>query len=339
MRKALLQLNRIGYCISMKQKALIIRFSSFGDIIQSLACVPDLAQDYDIHFLTKSQFAALPSLHPDITKVISFDKSLGLLGLVKLALKLRKNNYHFIYDAHENPRSKIVRMVVSFFTSTKVHVRHKERIKRFLFFKLKRRSILPTPYKGMFSYCEPVNVKPRSQRFKFEHQISEDRRQFLDQFKNRICLVPSAAWEMKRWPLAHWKSLIKSLNGPMLILGGPEDTFCSELAAVSDHCENLAGTLSLVESCYIISISKVIVSADTGLLHVADIQEIAAIALIGPTAFGYPSFESSVVMENTLDCKPCSKDGRGKCVQSTWQKCMVDISPSQVKQKIIQLID
>jgi len=339
MRKALLQLNRIGYCISMKQKALIIRFSSFGDIIQSLACVPDLAQDYDIHFLTKSQFAALPSLQPDISKVIPFDKSLGLLGLVKLALQLRKNNYHFIYDAHENPRSKIVRMVVSFFTSTKVHVRNKERFKRFLFFKLKRRSILPTPYKGMFSYCEPVNVKPRSQRFKFEHQISEDRRQFLDQFKNRICLVPSAAWEMKRWPLEHWKSLIKSLNGPMMILGGPEDTFCRELAAVSDHCENLAGSLSLVESCYIISISKVIVSADTGLLHVADIQEIPAIALIGPTAFGYPSFESSVVMEIAIDCKPCSKDGRGKCVQSTWQKCMVDISPSQVKQKIIQLID
>lgn len=339
MRKALLQLNRIGYSISMKQKALIIRFSSFGDIIQSLACVPDLAQDYDIHFLTKSQFAALPSLHPDITKIISFDKNLGLIGLVKLAIQLRKNDYHFIYDAHENPRSKIVRFIVGFLTSSEVHVRRKERLKRFLFFKLRWRSILPNPYKGMLSYCQPVNVKPKTQRFKFDHLIAEDRRKFLDQFKNRICLVPSAAWEMKRWPLEHWKKLISSLNTSMLILGGPEDDFCRELAAASDHCENLAGTLSLVESCYVISISRVVVSADTGLLHVADIQEVAAIALIGPTAFGYPSFNSSFVMENTLDCKPCSKDGRGKCVQATWQKCMVDISPSLVKQKIIQLID
>ncbi len=339
MYMALLQLNRMGYCYAMKQKALIIRFSSFGDIIQSLSCINELAKDYEIDFLTKNQFAALPTLHPEVKNVISFDRKTGLLGLIKLAWGLRQVKYDLIYDAHENPRSKVVRWILSFLISTKIIVRSKDRIKRFLFFKFNQRDILPHPFKGMVSYCRPLGLNPSPQLLTFETKISKERRDYLDQFSSRICLVPSAAWDMKRWPISHWKNLIKELNSQSVILGGPDDHFCAELSSQSDFCDNLSGKLSLIESCYIVSKSKIVISGDTGLLHVADLQSVPVIALIGPTAFGYPTFETSHVLEKTMPCKPCSKDGRGNCIQSIWQKCMVDISPTEVHQKINQLID
>src|SRR5690606_21807928 len=133
MCQMLLQPSMIGYSYCMTKKLLIIRFSSFGDIVQSMACIPELAQTSEIEFLTKTQFAALPRLNPLVARVHEFDSKLGLIGLVKLALELRKQNYSMVYDAHENPRSKIVRFLVSVFKNTEVIVRPKSRWKRFLF--------------------------------------------------------------------------------------------------------------------------------------------------------------------------------------------------------------
>ena len=137
---------------------------------------------------------------------------------------------------------------------------------------------------------------------------------------------------MKRWPVSHWKELIKRLDGfKIMLLGGASDSFCDELATVDPaRVTNTAGKLSLVESCQLISRARLVIAADTGLIHVADILGVPGIMLMGPTAFGFPSGESIKVMETVLDCRPCTKDGRGRCSQNVWQKCMVDIAPEQV---------
>lgn len=322
----------------MAEKILIIRFSSFGDIVQSMACVPGLALNAEIHYLTKNNFAALPSLSPNIKHVYAFDRKLGLWGLIKLAWKLRQKKFSLVYDAHQNPRSKIVRFIISFLSNTRVVVRKKDRFRRFLFFYLKKRDAIPMPFKGMVSFCKPVKVVPQKQFWDFTKQIKASRLQELNQYADQIVLVPSAAWKMKRWPADHWKELVQMLNRPSVLLGGPEDIFCQDIAAMSASCTNLAGKLSLVESCYLISKAKAVISADTGLLHVADLLSIPVIALLGPTAFGHPTFKQSKVVGVELECRPCTKDGRGKCSQAVWQKCMVDITPKMVITKLHQLV-
>ena len=141
---------------------------------------------------------------------------------------------------------------------------------------------------------------------------------------------------MKRWPVKHWKTLIQLLEGyKIIILAGPNDTFCKEIANIdTSRVINLAGKTSILESCYIVSKSKIVVSGDTGFMHTADLFNTKCIALIGPTAFGYPFGTSVTILEEDLPCKPCTKDGRGKCKQNIWQKCMVDINPEYVLQHI-----
>ena len=45
------------------------------------------------------------------------------------------------------------------------------------------------------------------------------------------------------------------------------------------------------------------------------------------------------VIEVDLPCRPCTKDGHGKCKQSTWQKCMVDILPKRVVDTALRILD
>jgi heptosyltransferase-2 len=135
--------------------------------------------------------------------------------------------------------------------------------------------------------------------------------------------------------LNYWKQLITLLpQTQFVILGGPEDTFCEELTLIApERCTNLAGKISLIESCRVVGGARLTISADTGLLHAADQMRKPNIGLIGPTAFGYTSQNTSVVLETQLSCKPCSKDGRDPCKNTVFQRCMIEITPEAVAKR------
>ncbi|TNE99793.1 MAG: glycosyltransferase family 9 protein [Deltaproteobacteria bacterium] len=319
----------------MKKKILIIRFSSFGDIVQAMSVLRPLktrSTDSEIHWLTRSEFSNLVTLSPYVDRVISFDKKSGLLGLIKLGFQLRSEGYELIYDAHRNTRSAILRWI---FLGIHIVSRPKSRWKRILLFTF-RINKFPWPFRGMKSYLEPLRLPDSElhQQWSFSSEVTTKVDQLVGE--NFVCLAPSAAWEMKRWPLSHWKELINLKSETrFVVLGGPADTFCEELVQVApERVSNLAGKLSLIESCYAVSKANALVSADTGLIHVADILGVKGLSLVGPTAFGFPTNSNIETLEVDLPCRPCSKDGRGGCSQEVWQKCMVDIRPEAVSSKI-----
>ncbi len=340
-------------------KILIIRFSSFGDIVQSLSCLPLFKEKYpdsEIDFLTRQEFAELLEINPLINKVLKIDRQLGFWDLLKMIFKLRSENYNIIYDSHRSLRSFFLRLIMlgvgpailpDLFVSPHFLTRSKERIKRILLFNF-RINLFPLPYLGMVSYMKPLNIlgvnhKLIPQKWNFNSSIKNKLNLLLgdayNQIGQMICLAPSAAWEMKRWPLGHFEKLIQLLpQHKFLVLGGKEDLFCMKLKEIAPtRVHDLIGKLSLIESCFVVAHCKVLVSADTGLLHVADLFGQKGIALIGPTAFGHTTGDWIKEMSVELPCRPCTKDGRGKCSQKVYQKCMVDILPEQVAKKFYDL--
>lgn len=313
-------------------KILIIRFSSFGDIAQCMGSVKALKELYphsNIDWVTKSSFESLVKSHPDIDKVFTLHSKGGVFDLLKLGVQLRKEGYNLVYDAHHNLRSSILRF---FFVGTKKIVRSKNRWKRFLLFKL-RINKFENPFRGMYSYIYPLTKNYDSHPIQLEFE-GIDKSKLPENLSEYIILAPSAAWEMKRWPLEYWKALIKSLpNQKFIILGGPEDHFLKDLE--NERVLNLAGKLSFVESAHVIKNSKGLISADTGALHLADLMGVANLALLGPTAFGRPTHPKSLVIEKELKCRPCTKDGRGKCTSSIYKECMVSLKPEMVAQKAL----
>ena len=87
-----------------KEKILIIRFSSFGDIVQCMSAISPLKTKYpncELHWVTKSEFSSLVKLHPKVDKVWSLEKKSSLKMLFHLANILRKEKFTIIYDAHK----------------------------------------------------------------------------------------------------------------------------------------------------------------------------------------------------------------------------------------------
>lgn len=352
---------------------LMIRFSSFGDIVQAASVPNAFAHAFPgskTDWVVRSDFAPLLTSQPNITNVHALHRKAGLKGLVLLAWRLaRSSTYTHLYDAHNNLRSLIFRWV--FFVAiwwptarprqkrtVQVIVRTKNRWRRWLLFHW-RVNTFPQPFHGAESFLRPLI---RWSHHAFSGPI--EGRQYwpcvasdlLPQSvlvelgrlpRPVVALAPSAAWAVKRWPLAHWKELIESCpKMGFVLLGGPEDQFLETLKhSAPERVINLAGRLSLPESTTLLSLVDLVIANDTGLLHVADQMEQPSLALIGPTAFGYPSHLSSLTMEldarthPDLKCKPCSKDGRDGCTNKVYQRCLAELTPESVRQAAIKILN
>lgn len=332
--------------MSAMNKFLIIRFSSFGDIAQALPCSIAIKQQIPsakVHWLTREDFADFVKSSTTIDKVWSLKRSSGIFGLISLIFEIKKEGYTHVYDAHSNIRSFITSFILRFnFSRPRFVRRPKERLRRFLLFQLKL-NYFPKPFRGIYSFLKPLEKffgeipLPGALHFKTDNN-EKLLREFFPSFpiSDAIVLAPSATWEMKRWPVEYWGELAKSQTQlKFILLAGADDNFCDEIIKISPkNILDLRGKVSWLESSQIISMAKGIISGDTGLLHVADIIQKPAIAIIGPTAFGFPSHKSSVVAEVDLPCRPCTKDGRGKCRNQEYKKCLNDIKPEHITKLI-----
>lgn len=329
-------------------KFLIIRFSSIGDIIQCMGIIGGIKKHFpeaEIHWITRKDMASVLAMDKRIDKIWAFDKNKGLSGLLEIARQLKKERFDYIYDAHSNIRSNILKLKLSPCPGHKpyITIRSKERWKRFLLFRLGINRF-DWPFRGVVSFRKPLKkwgitqFPDDYQDWYFPAEYAAKLNSYID--SRTVTLIPSANWPMKRWPIDHWKTLISLLpDYRFVILAGPNDSFCEEIRSIApERVVNLSGKTSLLESCYLVRQSRIIVSGDTGFMHAADLFRIPTLALIGPTAFGFPTGPTAEVLETDLPCRPCTKDGRGKCKQCVYQKCMVEITPETVANRINHLL-
>jgi ADP-heptose:LPS heptosyltransferase len=316
-------------------KILIIRFSSIGDLTQSLslpAFVKSYVPESEIHFVTRKDLSSILEYHPDIYKIWTLDRAEGFNGLIKLISELNKQNFTHIYDAHNNLRSFFIR---TFVKSQKTLVRPMMRFKRFLLINFQI-NFFEKPFSGQRDLIKPLEnwgmkfkLPPAPQLFlgpKFQ-------KKGLD-LKNYIVLVPSAAYELKRWPIEYWDELIKkNTDKKFVVLAGREDQF-TEALNVNSNVINLTGKTDLLESAALIKNATMSICNDTGLLHFSEQLGKPTIALMGPAPFGFPSRSDTLILERDLSCRPCSKHGQGPCVNKEYQKCLRDISVTEVSTKM-----
>jgi ADP-heptose:LPS heptosyltransferase len=349
------------------EKILLIRFSSFGDVVQTLSVLTALKQRWpeaEIHWVTRSEFIPLIEPHPALQKAWGLKKRDGVRGLWQLAQQLSAMSFDRVYDAHNNLRS--IFLCLYLWTASLTHFnrppailrRSLRRWKRFLLFKL-RINLFEQPFSGQRDLLEPLEpwniskipapspqlfisevadqkVKPMIQRLIPIHHLQRTAPQNFVA-PNFVALAPSAAFPLKRWPLEHWKSLLQLWMSQdseikFVLLGGPEDTFLAKLVALApDRILNWAGPLKLEESAAVVRHSKLLIANDTGLLHVGEQLGHPTIALMGPAPFGFPCRrETTKILELSLSCRPCSKHGQGPCTNARFQWCLAGINPEMV---------
>lgn len=325
-------------------KILIVRFSSFGDVVQALSLIGKLRLSYgantEIHFLTKAQFSELIETHPDVNQVWSVNSGQSLQQLFSLFKDLHLEKFDRVVDAHNSLRSKII--VAGLKTlrwNLKLVQKTQKRWKRFLLFRL-RINLFEQPFSGQRDLLEILapwginsELPPTPQIFVNTKAAARVEALIQDFTNSRpfVVIGASAAHPLKRWPIENFKQLISlNANRKFILVGGSDDDFLTQLSA--DHCLNLAGQLSYAETLALISMSEQLVTNDTGVLHLGEQLGKKTIALMGPAPFGFPSRKSTVILQRELTCRPCSKHGQGPCVNSTYQACLRLISPAEVSQ-------
>jgi len=145
----------------------------------------------------------------------------------------------------------------------------------------------------------------------------------------------------KLWPKEYFielgKKLVKNLNVTILITGSPlEKEETEKLAKQIPKTQSIAGRYSLQEIAQIIGDSKLVITNDTGPMHIAFALEVKTLALFGPTDVslcGPWNTKNAHTITTRKTCFPCA--GK-KCYDSI---CMRQISVNEVYTKAKDLYE
>ena len=147
-------------------------------------------------------------------------------------------------------------------------------------------------------------------------------------------LCPGAEYgPAKRWPERHYAEVAKqALNKgwQVYLFGSEKDLVVS--ASINQlaggRCQDFAGKTSLTEALDLMSLCDVVVSNDSGLMHVAAALNIKTIAVYGSSDpnFTPPLHDDAEVVSLGLSCSPCFKR---KCPLGHLD-CLTKISPRKV---------
>ena len=145
----------------------------------------------------------------------------------------------------------------------------------------------------------------------------------------------------KRWPASHYAELAVKLNMPVVLLGsGKEAGLCEEIASAAKNCLNLAGKTPLAQSIHALAASKIIVSNDSGLMHVAAALGVPQVAIFGSSSPLHtpPLSDKAVVLwlksdatyQPPLDCAPCFE----RVCPLGHTRCLNDITAAMVLENL-----
>ena len=328
---------------------LAIKFSSIGDIVLTTSPIISLHKTFpeaQIDFLTLDNFAELLEGLPHINSVILFNRSAGLSELRATGKWINKE-YDLIIDFHNTLRSKIIRSKIE---KSKVRYLRKPRLKRFLLFRFNK-NMFSADFSQIQLLNQPINEwldnyeypPPELYISKIEKQQAKTRITNSGIIKPYIVIIPSAAWEQKQWSSKKYVKLIKEIqlkhNLNIVILGGPKDEICTEIAQRDKKTLNLQGKTTLREALAIIANSEFVIGADTGLVHAAEALGKRVVMILGPTSRetgAGTNRKDSVTIENTdIDCRPCSQNGKRPCHRKE-QYCMTNIASEYVVSKMTE---
>jgi lipopolysaccharide heptosyltransferase II len=156
--------------------------------------------------------------------------------------------------------------------------------------------------------------------------------------KSIYVLCPGAEYGItKRWPTEHFTNLAKQLisnepNTHVILLGSKGDHILGEgitaQAKNISQIHNWCGKTSLDEAIALIGMSKVLVSNDSGLMHIGAALKIPQVAIFGSSDPHHtpPLSDKAKVIWLNLPCSPCHKR---ECPLGHL-KCLKDISPATV---------
>ena len=310
-------------------KILVIRFSAIGDILLTFPVVEALQHKYpsaEIHFLTKPSNKSVLELLSGKVQPRFLQES-----LVQTVKQLRRERYDLVIDLHNNLRTFLLQVLML-----------KGSWNRFR--KLNFQKWLLTSFKWntlpkvhvVERYAQAAKVNPTSVTLVVNNPA------FDSLPSNYVAWVLGATFSTKQYPLSKLIETIERLEMSIVLLGGEkENALASSLQAHFPSIISLVGKTSLAEAALVLSKAKVVVTNDTGLMHLAAFYDKPMVCIWGNTVpeFGMYPFQKRPVFNAQvadLSCRPCSKIGHNTCPKGHFD-CMLKQQSVEISEQITAL--
>lgn len=167
-----------------------------------------------------------------------------------------------------------------------------------------------------------------------QHQLHDSQGQPI------LALCPGAEFgPSKRWPASYFAQIAKHYlqqGWSVWLFGSAKDqAFSLEIQALTSHgCVDLVGKTALSEAVDLLSLSRAVVTNDSGLMHIAAALQKPLVALYGSTSpqVTPPLFTKARILSTGIECRPCFKR---EC-PVLHHKCMQDLLPGRVLQALAE---
>ena len=331
-------------------KVLILKPSSLGDVVQALPLLRLLKQhrpDAEVHWWLAAELLPLLEGDADVNQLIPFERKrwrspgywpaglaqihamraarydwvIDLQGLARSALfawladgaftvglELEREGAHLAYDLAV-PRPKAKPHAVDWYLAVA--------------------RALGIPVHDQFDW-----LPPRAEAAALaETKWPSDGSRWLG-------INPGARWDNKRWPAAHFAELVRQLAAHdarfrFALFGGSGDWQLTETIrrAAPDRCENFAGRTTLPELIELLRRCELLVTNDTGPMHLAAALRKPVVSLFGPTRPDQtgPYGQEAFALHHPLACAPCMKS---RCHWAEPLACLRSISAASVAEEV-----
>jgi lipopolysaccharide heptosyltransferase II len=329
-------------------KILILKPSSLGDVVQALPVLRLLKRHLpasEIYWWIDTKLAPLIEGDPDLAGVVHFHRSRWAAPqhwpeIVRSIWWMRKQSFDWVIDLQCLMRSGIF----AWFANGKLTVG------------------LDEPREGARGFYDLIVQRPSPQTHAVDwylrvlpllgvpvhwnFQWLPERPAFAEAVRKRwrmngsrwVALQPGARWPNKRWPAEYYAEVLRELAArrPELrfaVLGGEDERVLGQIISQAGgaRCLDLTGKLSLPEMVEWLRRSELLVTNDTGPMHVAAALGKPVVAMFGPTTPKRtgPYRQLEHVLQLPLPCVPCL---RPRCTYEKPLECLRALPPSAAVQ-------
>ncbi len=319
---------------------LIIRPGGIGDAVLLVPALRALKNKFPaarITVLAERRNSAVFGLCLDLDRVLLYDRPSDLLQAVR-------GSYDVTIDSEQWHR---LSAVIARMTRSPVLIGYTTNERSRLFSHPVRYSHDDYETVSFFNLMEPLGVYDRGTAERFLNPPEESAAVAAHLLADLgsapfVTIFPGASIPERRWgadrfrKVAHWLS---AFGLQVVVVGGNDDQQQGEAIVAGGSGLNLAGRTSLVETAAVIDRSALLVSGDSGVLHIAVGLGKPTVSLFGPgrSEKWAPRGDRHIVINKQLPCSPCTTYGTTPpCPQNA--RCLRDITVEEVTDAVMMLL-
>lgn len=334
------------------RRILLIKPSSLGDIVHAMPTLAALRAQFpcaEVTWLVKRQWAPLVEVIGGVDRICAVEA--GLTGWLGRVPNLRAARFDLVVDLQGLFRSG----AMAWLTGCSRRVGFANAREGSPLFYTKRVEVPTASMHAVDRYllvAEALGAKrPAQPRFEFVDR-PEDRQavETLLAGAGVACSLPwiamnvSARWETKRWPPQHFAEAADRLSQaqalPIVFIGGPAERKESQavISLMRTKAVDLTGQTPVGLLPSLLRRAAVLVTNDSGPMHIAAAVETPVVALFGPTdpARTGPYGREHLVLSHAVECSPCF---RRDCSRAVTLECLAEVRPEQVVRAVQQQLD